>query len=188
MSPFSDISIDLETLSTSNRARILSIGACSFNRETGMIGKQFYVTLEPPIDAIGKNIETSDATVEWWSKQSPEAKVALERNRQGYAAGLTAFMFWMRGFDSSKVQVWANDPSFDCAILKHSLGTHGNPAPWTFYNERSYRTIKEIGKKVAGIDYAKLDIVNAYKHHALEDAMYQAKVIAYTYKQLIGKV
>ncbi len=179
-----DISIDLETLSLSNRARIISIGACQFNRETGQIGKQFYATLEAPLDSIGKRIETSDSTVEWWAKQSPEAKAALDLNRVGYESGLTLFLAFMRNFDTSKVKIWANEPSFDCAILSHSLLAHKKPVPWMFYNERSYRTIKDIGKEIAGIDYAKLEIKNATKHHALEDAIYQAKVIAHTYKLL----
>lgn len=185
MNHMNDISIDLETLSLSNRARILSIGACQFNRKTGVIGKQFYCTLEPPLDALGKSIITDDATVEWWAKQSPEAKAALELNRVGYASGLTMFLAFMRSFDTSKIKVWANEPSFDCAILSHSLSVHGNPTPWTFYNERSYRTIKDIGKDIAGIDYATIDsITNKTKHHALEDAIYQAKIIAHTYKLL----
>lgn len=183
-----DISIDLETLSLSNRARILSIGACEFNRETGAIGKQFYCTLEPPIDSIGKCIETSDATAEWWDKQSSEAKAALQLNRLGYASGLNSFMIWMRNFNTQAIKVWANEPSFDCAILGHSLQAHKFATPWQFYNERSYRTIKDIGKEIVGIDYANLEIKNATKHHALEDAIYQAKVISYTYKLLQEKM
>lgn len=184
MNRMNDISIDLETLSLSNRARIISIGACSFDRKTGIIGKQLYCTLEPPLDALGKGIITDDATVEWWAKQGPEAKAALDLNRVGYESALTLFLAFMRNFDTSKVKIWANEPAFDCAILSHSLLAHNKPVPWAFYNERSYRTIKDIGKEIANIDYAKLDIVNKTKHHALEDAIYQSKVIAHTYKIL----
>lgn len=183
MNHMKDLSIDLETLSLSNTARIISIGACSFDRETGAIGKTFYASLEPPETDKISSLHVSPATIKWWNEQSKEAKTALEFNRLEYESALNAFMLFMRSFDQSKVQVWANEPAFDCTILSHSLTLHKYTTPWKFYNERSYRTIKELGKDLAAIDYSLLKGPKV-KHHALEDAIHQAKVIAHTYKLL----
>lgn len=170
-----DIMIDLETLSTSNRARILSIGAVAFDRETGALGKSFYCSLEPPLHSVEKNILVDDATVKWWDKQSDEAKQALSLNRFGYATGLDKFLIFMRHFNTSKIKVWANDPTFDCAILSHSLSAHNFVTPWKFYNERSCRTMKDLSQHFFGDE--NYGIENNSKHHALEDAIYQAKLV-----------
>lgn len=188
MSRMNEIMIDLETLSLSNRARILSIGAVAFDRNTGELGASFYCSLEPPMDAISKCIVTDQSTAEWWERQSPEAKAALNLNRFGYAQALDKLLVFMRQFNQNTVKVWANDPSFDCAIISHSLAAHNLKTPWRFYNERSYRTVKDLGEDLSNIDYKALDIINATKHNALEDAMYQAKVLCHTYKILKDRI
>ncbi|UOF80170.1 3' exoribonuclease [Caudoviricetes sp.] len=181
-----DISIDLETLSLSNTARILSIGACEFNRYTGEIGKTFYCSLREPPEEIMKDLHVSKSTTDWWAKQSDQVKGALKLCVEDYYKGLSLFCLFMRSYTPSQTCIWANDPQFDCAILKHSLSLYHIMEPWKFYNERSYRTIKEVGYTLFGIDYASIEEAKV-KHHALEDAVYQAKVISKTLKTLKEK-
>jgi hypothetical protein len=88
--------------------------------------------------------------------------------------------------------VWANDPQFDVAILKSFFDEpywvdHGgwmrthNKWPFSFRAERSYRTLRDLAWPDGGLTGVEPQKI---AHHALHDAIYQAKVVCEGYRRL----
>ena len=65
------VMIDIETLSTKNNAAILSIGAVKFNIKSGVIDTYYQNIDASTAKKFNRDIDKS--TLEWWSKQNPEA-------------------------------------------------------------------------------------------------------------------
>lgn len=172
-----EISIDCETLSTAPDARILSIGAVRFNRETGEMGPEFYRLLELRDDTDGGHI--SPSTVQWWGQQSAQAQADvfgknLERVRLLDAlTDLKRFcahgsVYWQRGNIDS---VWL-DSAYD------RVGLGRSEAPWGFWQWRDQRTLTEEFGHL--IDKAPRKTA----HNALDDARAQAADIIAVYAAL----
>jgi hypothetical protein len=58
-------------------------------------------------------------------------------------------------------------------MLEHAFETVGIDAPWEFYEERDFRTVKEL-------PFAANVARDGVEHDALDDAVYQARVVAQT--------
>jgi len=100
------VMIDIETLGTRPGDIILSIGAVKF--DANGLGEEFYVTINPESSkAIGLRAQKS--TLEWWDKQSPEAKAAAFKGEFSIEAALLKLTMWMPPKDVSRV--WGNGPS-----------------------------------------------------------------------------
>lgn len=152
--------LDLETLSTHANAHILSIGACKFD-ENG-ISHEFYANITPA-EQTGAHIDP--LTVQWWLKQDVNAKLELTKDQEFLEEVLKRFAFWATA--EGKCLVWGNGSDFDNVILANAYARYNLQLPWEFYNNRCYRTVKNlfpVCNKVAP----------HIKHHALSDAISQA--------------
>lgn len=163
-----DIVIDLETLSTEPNAVVLTIGAIKFNRKEELKPlkdyDKFYIRVDPKsCEEIGCSIDSN--TVNWWNKQSKEAKFeALEHpDRVPIRDALIALSRWI---DGSKV-IWANSPSFDCVILEHAYKKCGIGIPWRFWLSRDCRTLYDLA------NIRKRDLPSNIEHNSLDDSFTQ---------------
>ncbi|NRA20725.1 MAG: 3'-5' exoribonuclease [Oceanospirillaceae bacterium] len=175
-----DIMLDLETLGTKPGCVILSIGAVAFNPGTPETESySFYKEISiRDSENIGLKIDVE--TVAWWKQQQGDAQSLLKRcenTRNQMTDVLYELNFWLGTFGPiSTINIWANDPSFDCSILKAAYELIKLDPSWKFYNERSCRTMVHIGRQL-GIDPKKQIPFTGIPHHALDDAKHQAKYI-----------
>ena len=160
------VMVDLETLATSSNALILSIGAVKFDPLSDQVLDQFHVGVDLdslPSNAYGLDIEA--ATVLWWlNAQRAAGREALEAvPKADLASVLDGFSMWI----GRNAKVWGNGASFDNVILRNAYTKLGLVCPWSFWNDRCYRTFKNLAPSI------KTERVGAY-HSALDDAVTQA--------------
>lgn len=168
-----DIMLDLETAATFSDAAILSIGAVKMDLKNKTILDEFYmpVALDSAVAGGGK---TDPATLEWWEKQSQEAKDAL-KDGQDITLVLSKFSDWVLAppMNRKDVRMWGNGADFDNVILGNAyrrLGYAYEQLPWSYGGNRCFRTIKSL--------YSQVELkptADGVHHHALHDAIYQAK-------------
>jgi len=154
--------VDLETLGTGPKSVIASIGVVSFN-ETDVINT-FYREID--VTSCQKyGLEVDLDTVKWWMGQSDEARKVFKgkADLKDVLLELTAFLS-----PSTTPVIWGNGANFDNVILRSAYSTTNLPVPWTFYNDRCFRTVKAKYKNVA------VTREGTY-HNALDDARYQVK-------------
>jgi hypothetical protein len=179
--------IDLETLSTSPQAAILSIGAVLFD-PTGPAptpppsADHFYINVD--IDScIEEGLKIDGSTLLWWLRQSDAARKAI------YSADTTTLGMALHELASfcsiyTPERVWATE-DFDLAILHNAYNAVGQVLPWQFYHDRGLRTLKETAYPTlqGKMPPAKAPI-GFVAHSAIWDAYVQALDVQTCYKQL----
>ncbi|MCQ9016628.1 exonuclease, partial [Escherichia albertii] len=168
--------IDLETMGTNTNAPIVVIGAVFFDPQTGEIGPVFYIAISLT-DAMNTGAVPNGGTIEWWLKQSSEARAAILTDQVKLKDALSRFREFINEYSDEKfVQVWGNGATFDNAILRTSYERLDIPCPWRYYNDRDVRTIVELGKT---IDFDARTVIpfEGVRHNALDDARHQAKYV-----------
>jgi hypothetical protein len=185
------VMLDLETMGTTHTAVVVAIGACYFHPPTGEIGEKFYVTLGDWDTQVKAGCTMDADTVAWWlgakeSSPNQDARNALFTQSVDTISGLFQFMDFIRDFDN--VKMWGNGVDFDNVILRnlytamvHQVnGPFGLKAPWKYPNSRCFRTLKNEFPVDKPLD------TGAIRHHALDDAVYQAIWANKIYRSLIG--
>lgn len=158
------VMVDLETLGTRPGDVILSIGAVKFTQEKE-ITEKFYITIDPETSKAA-GLRAQKSTVEWWTKQSEEARAAAFKGEASLDAALLKLTMWMPPVDD--VLVWGNGANFDNTLLAAAYRALKMDVPWHYWNDRCYRTIRAMfGKKEK-----KQNVGVA--HNALDDATTQA--------------
>jgi DNA polymerase III epsilon subunit-like protein len=160
------IMFDLETLSNNYDAVIVSIGACKFSFEKGILDT-FYVNIDPK-DSKSYGLTIDQSTIDWWMTQPKEARDAWKKDPKPLKEAMTSMIDWW----SKDSMVYCNGAAFDLPILYSNLKVCGLNKPWQFRNEMDLRTIYRI----LGIDNHKLRAADAsVQHNALDDAIEQTK-------------
>ena len=168
--------VDLETLDTRETSRILSIGAV-FNDE------KFYVEIDQSLYPTDSPFTESKSTKEWWASQGG-FHPTLETLTSPYEATMK-FHRWLSNQTQqlSDWEIWANSPSFDCAMLRYHMQFFNTRPCWNFWQERDVRTAKAIAKAM------KLPIRSPQNpHHALQDAANQRVYVEQVYNILAQSV
>lgn len=166
------VMLDLETLSSESHAAIAAIGAVEFN--TIGLGREFYMELEldGQQEHFGRHVSAS--TFAWWTQQSDEARKLFAEGRTKFKVVHALVMFGSylaevtHGKD--KVEVWGNGADFDNVILGNLYAAAEVTRPWSYSNNRCFRTLKNIVDLGPGEGYPRLGT----HHNALDDAKYQA--------------
>jgi len=163
--------IDLETMGTKSNAAIVSIGAVFFEEGKGL-GEEFYarINLQSAVD-YGGIIDPS--TIIWWLQQSEEARKEIYSPEETYSiqGALELFSNYAGQYRESKLEcVWGNGADFDNIILGSAYERIGQKKPWSYAQNRCYRTLKDLFR--GPIIWDKREGVH---HNALDDAKYQAK-------------
>lgn len=181
--------IDIETLDTKSTALILSIGAVEFDKYSNRIGDTLY--LEVDIDScLAAQRTVTKNTLKWWMQQSTKAKEvfsslephSLERSLRI----LSGFVSTVKSPELCGPEIWANGVVFDISILESSYVACGLQPQWDFRNIRCLRTLKALP---GATEIAKRVKLEGEAHNALDDAIYQARVVQQIYKEMynVGK-
>lgn len=165
-----NVMVDLETLGTRAGCAILSIGAVAFDAETGL-GSELYVVVDRA-SCRANGLHEELGTIHWWDKQSVEARQVLKdaENKSvsiPMPAALDRFNEFLAPFGKNSVKVWGNGSDFDNAILQVAYAQCNMEAGWKFWNNRCFRTIKDLSNFSAGKRVG-------VHHNALDDAKTQA--------------
>jgi len=160
-----DVMLDLETCGTDPGCIVLSIGACTFDEK-----EKFYerISVQSSRLYLVEDIET----MRWWQKQDARMREEAFGGTKDLVQVLDAFYEWFRNLnnkDYKNTYVWGNGADFDLPILKAAYKAVDRPVPWSPWNGCCYRTFK--GRL---LPHVKAPPRQSVKHHALEDAIYQA--------------
>lgn len=159
-----DVMIDLETVGTRAGDGIISLGAVAFDK-TGL-KDEFYTAIEFSTQR-GLGFTAQKSTLDWWTKQSDEAQKAAFSGTALMATVLQNFADWLP--NHAEVRVWGNGAAFDNVILAAAYRKLKMHIPWSFWNDRCYRTVKNLYPDVVAPSRIGMH------HHALDDAKTQAQ-------------
>lgn len=171
---FSHIMVDLETLDTTPSAVVTSIGAVAFDPYSKELGDNFYLELTDDLAVQQERGRTISAdTVVWWMRQGQAAQQLFAPRsgsavRCSTASALTHFTDFVRLNGGKDAKLWGNGADFDNVILGSLYKSFGVNKPWSYGNNRCFRTIKNL-KGAPGSP----DRVGVH-HNALDDAVTQA--------------
>jgi len=166
------VMLDIETLGIEPGAAILSIGACTFDRDG--VGKTFHRSVD--LESCQDRGLTIDAdTLQWWLDQDEVAAVDLLTTGVPLATALSELRDFLEthAYD----ELWANSPKFDMAHLEGAYEALDWTVPWAFYELRDVRTVTALPGAV------ELE-QDGTEHDALDDAIHQAREVAATLRAL----
>ena len=166
---FTNLMIDLETGVQSPGCVVYSLGAVAF--DANGLGPEFYSVISvSSSESLGLKFDPS--TTAWWDKQSEAARQVLRDAADPKAPSvydaIKNFNAWLVQFNYQKVKIWGNGSDFDNPILTAVYKAAGFDAPWLFYNNRCYRTLKNLFKDTP------MPARQGTYHNALDDAKTQA--------------
>lgn len=168
--------IDLETGGTGQDAAILSIGAVKFEAtRRGEILDRFHVKVDLE-SCVAKGMKIEAGSFMWWldpDRAEARAKI-LDGERVDIASTLEGFTMWF-GM-GNHTPIWSNGATFDIMIMRHAFKLCGLECPWKFWNERCFRTLKNLAPSRAA--------AASVAHDALDDAIAQAYVVQELNQQL----
>lgn len=174
-----EIVVDLETMGNTPGSVITAIGAVAIiGREIQPDG--FYAKINPQ-SCIDVGMKMDYSTVEWWMKQPDAAREQMftAAGRVDLPVALLAFSAWVESARNKNgvetmyppPNIWGNDPSFDNTILADAYRLAKIPRPWKHTENRCFRTLRNLFKGKYEEPEATI------KHHALHDALWEAKVL-----------
>lgn len=158
----SHVMVDLETLGNGSNAVITSVGAVRFHA-TG-IKDSFYEFVDPQ-SCVDAGLKMDVSTVLWWMGQSDDARAAFKNKGLPLVTVLAAFDAWF----PKDACLWGNGATFDNVILSNAYKAVGMKAPWPFWGDRCYRTVKAMYPDT------KAPAFQGTAHNALDDAAHQAR-------------
>jgi hypothetical protein len=168
------VMIDLETLGTQPGSVILSIGAVIFDPtlpSDECMGETLYRVVSTT-SCIEHGLQTSQDTLDWWNKQSPEAWAVIDQaNDNSNPATFTLHhaLSDLSDFLPAGVKVWSNGANFDQPLLDVAYDRVKLALPWKYWNSRCYRTVVALHPNEKALRPA-----TVLAHNALEDAKWQA--------------
>ncbi len=166
------VMVDIETMSTSPRSAIASIGAVIFDPNGDNIDDMptFYQAIDlASNEKAGRHF--SGSTIAWWLKQEEGARAALLTDVLPLHTALTKFQQWLT--KNQPIICWANSPSFDCVILKDAFSDFSMHWQFNYWEERDVRTIKDAAYPNGDCPKIQLGVA----HGALDDSMSQALTV-----------
>jgi hypothetical protein len=165
--------IDLETLDTSPRCTVLTVGGVKFDPYSNSEPhSEFYFRLDlDEQDRLGRTV--TDDTIEWWAKQDPRVKEEAfrEDDRVGLKHFLDHLTKWMVGVDV----LWGHGYGFDVTIVEDMYRQLSTPIPWNFWQVKDGRTFLSL------LPSDPRKTMQQDLHNALADSYYQAKAIQIAY-------
>lgn len=172
---FTDIMLDIETLNTTPKSVVLSIGGVAFNRHDKDVDYHFLDlrcgTKELRNEQMMMGRTISRSTMAFWKRQSAAAKKLVFQNPSVDSTFelLEKLSDFVTRHEDVKA-IWANGAAFDPVILGDLYRDFDMTAPWSYRHEYCYRTFRMLhGHLVDELDFV------GTQHHALADALHQAK-------------
>lgn len=169
------IMIDLETCDVSPNPAILSIGAVVIDMTNNVVtDSSFYETISLT-SMSGFNFTIGASTIQWWMQQDDDARAVFnDEGRRHIKDALARFVVYVNQHfgNIDDVEIWGNGAAADNVWLKQAFENVGYDVPWKHWGDRCYRTVRAIYNE--HYPDTPLPKNKATKHHALEDAKYQA--------------
>jgi len=161
-----EMMLDLETMSLAPNAAVVAIGAAVIYE--GAITDQFYLTVSLK-SCMEYGLKSDASTILWWLKQDVEAQKEIF----GATTELdTALVLFSRFCAAYKIEgMWGNGVDFDNTILSNAYKVLNMRTPWPYYANRCFRTAKAMHHRILPQED------NPNKHHALQDALWQAQYL-----------
>lgn len=162
--------IDLETMGKGPTAAIVAIGCVRI--ENLVITGDFYHRV-PLRSSLEAGLQVDASTIEWWLEQEDAARAQIT----GGTTELPHALGWLAAFmgdtkhdqPDRKALLWGNGSSFDNVILGNAFDACGIPRPWLFWNDRDLRTLLALYPEAKALPF------EGTKHHALHDALHEAR-------------
>lgn len=180
------IMVDLETLGTTNKAVVVSVGAVEFDPATGQLGKQYYNTISVD-DQVRVGMELTPSTVLWWMEQSDAARKALcapDKPAISPRLFLTEFKQWWKSV--SKNSYFWSHATFDAVILKNLYSAYMEGTPWGYRDCLDIRTIVALAPQKLKDELFAAPRAGLTPHNALDDAIYQAQYVSRIWQEING--
>lgn len=179
-----NIMLDLETLGNGRNSVILSIGAVRFDPEVAVDKQKFDDTFYAEFGAESQllqqrmGMQINPLTVEWWMRQNVLAKRVFKAGIVNDPVDtLAQFSDFVR--KTPETCIWGNGADFDNMILGELYDAFSLVRPWSYGQNRCYRTMKNL-------PIAPPNLFNGegVPHNALDDAVRQAKHLTEIYRCL----
>ena len=159
------VMLDMETLGTSPNSVILSIGAIKFDPDTNELHNPLYIVINTQ-SCLDVGMTINQDTLLWWEQQDPEASKVIGMAKESDVTIHEALRTFNKYVTHSSC-VWGNGADFDNAMLQEAYNKCGIEPAWMFYNNRCYRTMKNMVR----VEHKRRGV----HHNALHDAQYQAE-------------
>jgi len=143
------------------------------------IGAEFYTNVDDASCTKAK-LHVDPDTVEWWSRQSQQARDSLMLDQKPIEDVLWDFFKWVtrqRG-----IFVWSHGANFDEPIIQAAAYAIGQRVPWKFWDVRDTRTVYDM----AQFNPRSVKRSGTY-HNALDDARHQAVCVQRAYAKIKTK-
>jgi exodeoxyribonuclease VIII len=161
------IMLDLETLGTAYNSVIIAIGAVKFDPSTMKITDTFYRVVDRQ-SCVDFGMEIDQNTVDWWAKQSTEARAAFNEPGITIVQALEEF----KHFANKDSVIWGCGSDFDNVLLTNAYNKTNIEQPWKYYNNRCYRTMKNMVPSVkikrSGTHHNAIDDAASQAHHLMK--------------------
>lgn len=172
------IMIDMETTSTEPHAGILTLGAVQFGHGVDVDSSQHFYQRSNPIKVEQAGFHCAKEVMAWWDTQDDSIREEAWTGSLAPDDLLHLFEAWVdTNWPGQKenIEIWSNGADFDCVILRNAFYHMFGNYPFNFRNHRCYRTLRSM-MPADILRLAENSRVQIKKHHALEDAKYQAMV------------
>jgi exodeoxyribonuclease VIII len=140
---------------------------------------EFYGTVDLQ-SCLNVGLGIDAGTWAWWMRQDQDARLAVLDGTRPLGVVLEEFAVWLESLPG-EVHVWGNGSDFDNAILAECYRRLGRGLPWEYWNNRCLRSLV----KVLGVS-VKRDVFSL-KHHALEDARHEMRLLQECLRVLAGR-
>lgn len=172
------VMLDIETLGTVSGSVIVSLGATKFSWIDGSAKDSFYINISVE-DCVKHGLKIDRNTVDWWGKQSKEAREAWMKDPVSMVTAFDAFNTW---FGNKKHEVWCNGMNFDFPLLEAAYRAVDMQTPWEYFRLNDMRTVVNLFNARDEYRIWRQNNAEAVYHNALDDCNEQAKFLA----KLIG--
>lgn len=171
-----NVMLDLETWGLRPGAALRSIGAVQFDPYGTTTGDEFYLNID---DASCEKLDLHKEadTVQWWAKQSQEAKAALQVDPVPIEEVVIAFHEFFKRVRG--MWIWSQGAAFDVVLWEYIAHRLKNPVPWKFWDVRDTRTAYEMAR----FDSRTIKRRGTY-HNALDDAKHQVACVQAAYRRI----
>jgi len=161
------IMLDLETMGINPNAAIVSIGAVAFDPKVNEILDEIYIIIDLE-SSVNKGGIMDASTVLWWMRQDDSARLVFNDFRSEMHEALFGFYDFLDSCSDYDTRlIYGNGSDFDNVILDSAYKRMKIPTPWKYYNNRCYRTLKNLRPDI------QLERTGTH-HNALDDAKCQA--------------
>lgn len=193
MTILTHLMFDVETLSTTPDAVVLSLAVVPFEFENNqtfdtLLKRGFFIKFSVEEQRHKYKRSISKATVEWWSNQGKEIReqnltpsdkdVTLEK-------GLTLLKSFIRSttYDYKRSYVWSRGTYFDFPIIESLHLSINTPLPFNTWQIRDVRTYIDIlcGRSDGKYELKQRNESNFIKHNCLCDAAIDAASLVEIY-------